>query len=586
MSSKLDNILSIIESYPGGVAIIKDRKVIYRNGELIKILEIDESQMYEEPWNHVNEKAKKTVFGLITGKLKGTQEVLLDFNKDNPKWMLINKSVFFSEDKIDFLMIIFHDITKRKLEEIASKKRKELLEYTFESINEAVIGFDKNKNIILFNEESEKITGYTKQEVMNKNINHFISLYDKNEKRLYFDEYDNYRNEDLILESKDLLYREVVFKISKIKDDKGKEYGSVLSIVDISENKRREKEILFLSYHDILTGLYNRTFFEEEIKILDNNRQFPLSIIMGDVNGLKLTNDVFGHSEGDRLLRDVSKVLKNTCRQNDVIARWGGDEFIILLPKTNEQQAQMIMNRILINIDTMYKKRTVTTIIPSLALGLGIKKNENDDLYEVIKVAETNMYKRKMLTSSSVFSSIINSMKNALYEKSTETEEHAERLFDTCKKVAYKYDLNENIMNDLELFCMLHDIGKIGISDDILNKNGSLTENEWDEMKKHPEIGYRIANSSKELKSIGNYILSHHERFDGTGYPRNIKGYNIPLLSRILSVADAFDAMTHDRSYRKKLSINDAIEELKKNAGTQFDPEIVSVFIDENILKA
>jgi HD-GYP domain-containing protein (c-di-GMP phosphodiesterase class II) len=171
-------------------------------------------------------------------------------------------------------------------------------------------------------------------------------------------------------------------------------------------------------------------------------------------------------------------------------------------------------------------------------------------------------------------------MTTSLYERSSETEAHANRLYELSAAIASKFSASEADLNELELFAKLHDIGKIGIPDEILNKPSRLTDEEWETMKKHPEIGFRIANSTQELKAIGKYILSHHERYDGTGYPKGLKGSNIPLLSRILSVVDAFDAMTHDRPYRKALKQTEAIQEIEKNAGTQFDPSVVNVFLE------
>jgi HD-GYP domain-containing protein (c-di-GMP phosphodiesterase class II) len=178
-------------------------------------------------------------------------------------------------------------------------------------------------------------------------------------------------------------------------------------------------------------------------------------------------------------------------------------------------------------------------------------------------------------------SSIIASMKVTLYEKSNETEAHTNRLYESCFKLGMKYNLSEDEFNDLELFCILHDIGKIGIPDSILKKPGILNKEEWVIMKTHPDIGFRIAQATPELKKVAKYILYHHERFDGKGYPKGLKEFEIPLIDRILSVVDSYDAMINDRTYRKALTKEAAIQELIDNSGTQFDPEVVKLFLEE-----
>ena len=172
-------------------------------------------------------------------------------------------------------------------------------------------------------------------------------------------------------------------------------------------------------------------------------------------------------------------------------------------------------------------------------------------------------------------------MKTTLNEKSNETEEHTNRLFDLCNKVGKRYNISSEDTSDLELLCMLHDIGKIGISDTIISKPGKLNEEEWVIMKTHPEIGFRIAKATPELKKVSDYILYHHEKFDGTGYPKGLKKYKIPLLDRILSVVDAYDAMTNDRVYRKAMSKEEALKEIISNSGTQFDSDVVKIFLEE-----
>lgn len=361
--------------------------------------------------------------------------------------------------------------------------------------------------------------------------------------------------------------------------------GTTLGIIgisrDITERKKREEERFYLTYHDVLTGLYNRAFFEEKRKLIDIEQQMPYSVIVGDINGLKLINDAFGHEEGDKLLIEIAKILRLCCREEDIICRLGGDEFCILLPKTNAKSAESIIEIIKKKCRDYSNKAEKETYYASISLGHATKLKIEEPFEKVFRVAEELMYRAKLFKYKSVHSSIISSIKTTMFEKSNETEEHAERLALLSKKLGKALGLDNDAINELELLATLHDIGKITISDSVLKKPDKLTEDDWVEMKKHPEVGYRISNASQELKHISEYILSHHERWDGKGYPQGLSGKNIPLLSRILAIVDSYDAMTEDRVYRKAMTKDEAIKEIINNAGTQFDPEIARIFVDE-----
>ena len=344
---------------------------------------------------------------------------------------------------------------------------------------------------------------------------------------------------------------------------------------------RAEKEIRYLGFHDKLTGLYNRMFVEEELKRLDSERQLPLSIIAGDVNSLKLVNDAFGHKAGDELLKKIAAILKESCRKEDIIGRFGGDEFTIILPDTSSKEAKNILKRIKINC-----QNEDSSIIPvSIALGLATKKSENEDINEVLKNADTNMYENKIKESEEVKNIVLDTLMGKLGEKEFETELHCERLKKMAVEIGEELKFNSNEMEKLEKAAYLHDIGMISTPEKILNKKAKLTDEEWDEIKKHPETGYRIARSSDKLTDIANIILHHHERWDGNGYPRGISREEIPIQARIISVIDAFDVMVNKSLYEEPFTKDEAIAELYDNAGIQFDPEIVDIFINKILYK-
>ncbi|RAK05049.1 diguanylate cyclase (GGDEF)-like protein [Halanaerobium saccharolyticum] len=331
-----------------------------------------------------------------------------------------------------------------------------------------------------------------------------------------------------------------------------------------------------LSYYDSLTGLYNRRFFEAELERLDSQRQLPISIIMADLNGLKIINDSYGHKKGDQLLQKAAEILKDSLREEDILSRQGGDEFIILLPRTDADDCAVIRKRIKFNTGIIKDFKLPL----SIALGQATKIGPEEDIEEIIKKADDRMYKNKLSESKSSKSNIVQGLINALAVKSSETKEHAVRMTNLAFEFGEKLALTESDQNRLSLLATLHDIGKINISEEILNKEDNLTAEEWEIVKKHTEQGYKIASSSDEFAAVAEEIFSHHEYWDGSGYPRNLEGKEIPFLARIISLVDAYDVMINDRPYSEAVSKEEALVEIKRCAGIQFDPELAAQFIE------
>ena len=338
-----------------------------------------------------------------------------------------------------------------------------------------------------------------------------------------------------------------------------------------------QKELEYKSFHDSLTGLYNRRFFEEEMNRLDTKRNLPLSIIIADLNGLKLINDSYGHDKGDKALIKTGEILNEVLRDEDIIARHGGDEFAVLLPQTDNETVVKIIKRIKNKVYEFNQKEDIPI---SFALGSATKNDSDQDIEEVLKAADNNMYQNKLSERQSSKDNIVQALLNTLSAKSDETKDHAIRMTELALKFGEKLNLNNSELNRLSLLATMHDIGKAAISENILIKPGNLNEEEWKIIKQHSEKGYKITSSIAELSIIAEDILFHHERWDGEGYPQGLIGDKIPYLSRVITIIDAYDVMTHKRSYSEPISKKDALAEIENCAGTQFDPDLAEKFIE------
>lgn len=347
---------------------------------------------------------------------------------------------------------------------------------------------------------------------------------------------------------------------------------------DITNRKSQERMLIHQRNHDDLTGLYNRRYFEEQRMRLDNEYHGPVSVITADVNGLKLTNDSLGVEVGDAMLMTFSHIFKEECGPEGIVSRLGGDDFAAILPGTCDFQAVHLMDK----IKTRCSEIRLCDLPLSVSLGWAERADTGHSISEVLKSAEYFMNRHKLTEATSARGETIKTIIRTLHEKNKREEEHSQRVGILSHALGAALGVNERQLRELKTMGILHDIDKIAVDDSILNKNDRLTKEEFDQIKRHPEIGYRILSSVNDMAEMAEYVLSHHERWDGKGYPQGLKETEIPYLSRIIAVVDAYDAMTRNRAYRLAMSEEDALEELKKNAGSQFDPAIVSVFLERS----
>lgn len=350
---------------------------------------------------------------------------------------------------------------------------------------------------------------------------------------------------------------------------------------ELAERRQFEKKLRFISYHDALTGLYNRTFFKQEMVRLETDHSKAVGIILCDVDGLKLINDTLGHEQGDALLNAAARIIRANIRAYDIAARIGGDEFAILLPGADNKLLADTCVQMRLAVDEYNTSHLELPLSISIGYAVGrISKDDTLTMKELFREADDNMYREKLHRSRSSRSAIVKALLKALEVRDFITEGHGDRMQALTANLAATLALSERRVGDIKLLAQFHDIGKVGIPDRILFKQGQLSLKEQVEMQRHAEIGYRIAQSIPDLIPIADFILKHHEWWNGNGYPMGLTGEEIPLECRILAVVDAYDAMTSDRPYRKARSSKLAIDELRRKAGSQFDPVLVRLFCE------
>lgn len=460
---------------------------------------------------------------------------------------------------------------------IQEKKRFETL---FKSSFDAIVFLDKNHLILDVNQNFVQLFGYKPEEITGRNLDDVLDKGKAGSASRELTQKLVVNGEQILVEStrynKSGCPIEVVIKAVPIILH-GEIIGGYAMYDDITDRKYYEEQLRYMSYHDQLTGLYNRSFFEHSLIELSESNQYPVSIISADLNGLKLINDTMGHLHGDELLKASASILKKSVQNSNKIFRIGGDEFAIILPLTDENVCEKIVNEIRVSIKDYnnYHQRTPV----NLSMGASTANDREASLKEVFRRADDFMYREKLYEGTSVRAQLVSALMATLAERDNITEGHALRLDDLCLKIGKKTGLPTHRLANLTLLSQVHDLGKVGIPDTILNKTSPLTDTEWETMRLHPEKGYRIALSSPDLSPVADLILKHHERWDGTGYPLGIKGEEIPLECRILSIVDSFDAMTNDRPYSRAKDKDSAIEEIKKCSGTQFDPTLVDIFL-------
>jgi diguanylate cyclase (GGDEF)-like protein/PAS domain S-box-containing protein len=501
---------------------------------------------------------------------------------------VISKGLNKVADKMQYLINNLEDNVKSRTRELQLanddlESNKEQLQLILDSTAEAIYGIDLNGSCTFCNLSCIRMLGYQSQsDLIGKNMHSQIHYKHRDGSPFKIEECrinqsirqgKGFEAEDEVFWRADGTCFAVAYHAyPQIKNNQV--IGGVITFTDITERKKKEEEIEYLSCHDTLTGLTNRRCFEDNVAKVDKPENWPLSVIFADINGLKMTNDIFGHAAGDELIKKSAEILKQACRNDDVIARTGGDEFIILLPSTSKDDAISVMDR----IRQGFASARVAAIKCSMALGADTKTRQKQSLEEIMSNAENEMYKDKTLTRGQVNREIIDTIVDTLHAKSDRERQHSINVSLMCAEFGEFLGMPPSRIDKLKRAGYLHDIGKITLDEELLSMD-ILTDEEFEEMRQHSVISYRILNLFDDTLDLAEYVYGHHERWDGKGYPRGLQGENITMISRIIAIVETYERIISrgDQSDEEKRKI--ALGEISKGADTQFDPELARQFV-------
>lgn len=498
------------------------------------------------------------------------------------KWYRIHAKTTerFDDGRPSFVVGLISDITSERMSEKQKEHSNYLLKHVIENSNGGLAIFDNQMNYLYVSEM------YKKQFRLSYDptgMNHYDVFPDLPQKfkdahaRALSGESIEASKDDYLRSSGEQLYSS--WSLKPWLDIEGN-IGGIISYVQLITNEvEKEMKLAYMASHDMLTGIFNRSYFNEFLANNDNENHWPIGIMLIDLNGMKLINDAYGINDGDEVIKMVASHLKQCSESCGALFRIGGDEFAFVSFNVNDDIMKKCIQQAHQKISELYYKN----IQLSVSIGYAIKFDQCIKIEDVFKEAERDLYKRKLLDTSSIRNNAISGILQTLTDKYEVEKAHFNRVQKLCLMLGKQLKLSKEDMDELSYAAILHDIGKIAIPDAILNKPTRLDSEEYEIMKTHTTKGYEILKAADEYSDIARYALTHHEKYDGTGYPHGFAGEEIPLFSRIISICDAYEAMTADRPYRMAQSVEYAINELRRCSGTQFDPWLVDVFIEHVI---
>ncbi len=428
---------------------------------------------------------------------------------------------------------------------------------------------DKQSVIIEANQNAKMLFG----DIINKSLKDYVAPKEKNSFYVFlkslFDKNTN-RTHITFMTKDSRLKMEIIGKNVNSKQD-----HFLIACIDFEEQYKMLQKYNAYSYTDYLTGLFNRRYFEEKINQI-NTHMMPVSFIMSDVNGLKMLNDSLGHQKGDELLKKFAEIISSIDVKDSVICRTGGDEFAIILPNTNAIECQKIIDDIYVNCDSL----KIDDILFSVSFGHATMNVITEDADSLIAKAEKEMYTYKAANERKRGIVIIESMLKMFWNKFPKEKIHSERVSKYMEQLGVAFDCDEDTIQIMKYAGLYHNIGKIATCDQGIDKRLTLSLSDYEDMKKHPEISYRILKSNSKFSKIANVVLYHQEWVDGSGYPKGLTGKELSFEAKALSVCVAFDTMISDNIYNLAMTFDDALANIEEKAGRQFDKDIVKVFVN------